>query len=209
MGIPVLVLGDTGSGKSTSLRNFNPQEVGVFNVASKPLPFRTRLPMLNTSSYDLITKNLSHPTKKVYVLDDAQYLMAFESFSRAKEVGYNKYTEMALHYYDLIQFVINNTPNDMIVYILQHTDTDEDGRIHAKTLGKMLDTQLVVEGLFSIVLQCQTDGTRHFFTTQSDGRSTAKSPIGMFEREIDNDLKMVDTAIREYWGLNGDASNKE
>ena len=135
--------------------------------------------------------------------------MAFDSFSRAKAVGYNKYTEMALHYYDLIQLVINNTPNDMIVYILQHTDTDEDGRIHAKTLGKMLDTQLVVEGLFSIVLHCQTDGTRHFFTTQSDGRSTAKSPIGMFEREIDNDLKMVDTAIREYWGLNGDASNKE
>lgn len=208
MGIPVLVLGDSGSGKSSSLRNFKPEEIGVFNVAGKPLPFRSSLPTVQNARYANITKMLTKPSKKVYVVDDAQYLMVFEAFSKAKETGYGKFTDMALNYYNLIQFVIQQTPPDLIVYFLQHTDRDENGRLHAKTLGKMLDSQLTVEGLFSIVLHCQTDGMRHFFATQSDGTSTAKSPMGMFEREIDNDLKLVDTAIREYWGL-GNGSNEE
>jgi hypothetical protein len=201
MGIPVLVLGDSGSGKSSSLRNFKPEEIGVFNVAGKPLPFRSALPTVQNARYAKITKMLTKPSRKVYVVDDAQYLMVFEAFSKAKETGYGKFTDLALNYYNLIQFVIQQTPPDLIVYFLQHTERDENGRLHAKTLGKMLDSQLTVEGLFSIVLHCQTDGMRHFFATQSDGTSTAKSPMGMFEREIDNDLKLVDTAIREYWGL--------
>jgi hypothetical protein len=209
VGIPVLILGDSGSGKSSSLRNFKPEELGIFNVAGKPLPFRNALPTLQNARYDSIIKMLSKPSKKVYVVDDAQYLMVFEAFAKAKETGYGKFTDMALNYYGLIQFVIQNTPPDVIVYFLQHTERDENGRLHAKTLGKMLDTQLTVEGLFSIVLHCQTDGVRHFFATQSDGNSTAKSPMGMFEREIDNDLKMVDTTIREYWGLNENAGNEE
>ena len=201
MGIPVLILGDSGSGKTSSLRNFAPEEIGVFNVAGKPLPFRNALPTIQNARYGTIMKMLAKPSKKIYVVDDAQYLMVFEAFSKAKETGYGKFTDMALNYYNLIQFVIQQTPADLIVYFLQHTDRDENGRLHAKTLGKMLDSQLTVEGLFSVVLHCQTDGTRHFFATQSDGISTAKSPMGMFEREIDNDLKMVDSTIREYWGL--------
>lgn len=208
MGIPVLVLGDSGSGKSSSMRNFKPEEIGVFNVAGKPLPFRSALPTVQNARYASITKMLTKPSKKVYVVDDAQYLMVFEAFSKAKETGYGKFTDMALNYYNLIQFVIQQTPPDLIVYFLQHTDRDENGRLHAKTLGKMLDSQLTVEGLFSIVLHCQTDGMRHFFATQSDGTSTAKSPMGMFEREIDNDLKLVDTTIREYWGLGNGSDEK-
>ncbi len=208
MGIPVLILGDSGSGKSSSLRNFKPEEVGVFNVAGKPLPFRNALPTVQNARYANIMKMLTKPAKKVYVVDDAQYLMVFEAFAKAKETGYGKFTDMALNYYNLIQFVIQQTPPDLIVYFLQHTDRDENGRLHAKTLGKMLDSQLTVEGLFSIVLHCQTDGVRHFFATQSDGTSTAKSPMGMFESEIDNDLKMVDATIREYWGL-GDGGDEK
>lgn len=208
MGIPVLILGDSGSGKSSSLRNFKPEEIGVFNVAGKPLPFRSALPTVHNARYANITKMLAKPSKKVYVVDDAQYLMVFEAFSKAKETGYGKFTDMALNYYNLIQFVIQQTPPDLIVYFLQHTDRDENGRLHAKTLGKMLDSQLTVEGLFSIVLHCQTDGVRHFFATQSDGTSTAKSPMGMFEHEIDNDLKMVDATIREYWGLGNGSDEK-
>lgn len=183
------------------MRNFEPGEVGIFNVASKPLPFRKQLPKIDKADYATIKRSLSSPKLKTYVIDDGQYLMAFESFDRANETGYGKFTNMALNFYNLVQFVIKNTPPDVIVYFLQHIERSDDGKVKAKTLGKMLDNQLTLEGLFSIVLLCKTDGTRHYFETQSDGSTTAKSPMEMFEREIDNDLKMVDNVIREYWGL--------
>lgn len=209
MGIPVLILGESGSGKSTSLRNFDPGEVGIFNVASKPLPFRKALPCLNGVSYGKIKKSLLKATLKVYVIDDSQYLMAFESFDRAKERGYDKFTEMAVNFRELIKFVVDQIPSDCIVYFLHHTELAADGTIKAKTIGKMLDSQLTVEGLFSIVLLCRSSKDRHYFQTQSDGISTAKSPMDMFPAEIDNDLKMVDTTIREYWGLATTTQNKE
>ena len=201
MGVPVLILGESGSGKSTSLRNFEPGEIGIFNVASKPLPFRKQLPKADGASYHTIINALKKPKLKTYAIDDSQYLMAFESFEKVNETGYGKFTSMALNFYNLVQFVIRQTPPDVIVYFLQHTEKTDDGRTKAKTLGKMLDNQLTLEGLFSIVLLCKTDGTRHYFETQSDGATTAKSPLDMFEREIDNDLRLVDTTIREYWGL--------
>lgn len=201
MGIPVLILGESGSGKSTSLRNFDPAEVGVFNVASKPLPFRKKLPLVNAATYGSILKSLSNPKLKTYVIDDSQYLMAFAAFDRAKETGYQKFTDFALDFRALIDFIITRTPPDVIVYFLHHVERTDDGRTKAKTIGKMLDNQLTVEGLFSIVLLCKTDGTRHYFETQSDGATTAKSPLEMFDREIDNDLKFVDSKIREYWEI--------
>ena len=201
MGIPVLCIGESGSGKTTSLRNFEEGEIGIFNVASKPLPFKKKLPSVNGAGYAAIIKSLSSPKLKTYVIDDSQYLMAFEAFDRANETGYAKFTSMALNFYSLVQFVIKNTPQDVIVYFLHHVEKSDDGRIKAKTQGKMLDSQLTLEGLFSIVLLCKTDGQRHYFETQSDGMTTAKSPIDMFDREIDNDLKAVDQAIRAYWGL--------
>lgn len=202
MGIPVLVLGESGSGKSTSLRNFSADEVGIFNVASKPLPFRKRLHCINGANYQKIKEKLSKPCLRAYVIDDSQALMAFAMFAKAKETGYGKFTDIALDFYHLLQFIIQETPQDCLVYFLHHTETTDTGKIKAKTVGKMLDNQLTVEGLFSIVLLCRTDGQRHWFETQSDGFSTAKSPMEMFPREIDNDLKAVDTAIRTYWGLN-------
>lgn len=202
MGIPVLIMGESGSGKSTSLRNFDEAEVGIFNVAGKPLPFRKKIPKVDGATYTTIVKSLSAPKLKTYVIDDSQYLVAFESFERANETGYGKFTSMAQNFFNLVQFIIKNTPPDIIVYFLHHTEKTEDGRTKAKTLGKMLDNQITLEGLFSIVLLCKTDGTRHYFETQSDGATTAKSPMELFEREIDNDLKLVDDAIREYWQLN-------
>jgi len=201
MGIPVLILGESGSGKSTSMRNFKPDEVRIFNVASKPLPFRAKLPRLDGVSYREIVTALSKPDCKVYVIDDSQYLMAFAAFDRAKETGYQKFTDFALDFRGLIDYIVRRTPPDCIVYFLHHVERTEDGRTKAKTIGKMLDNQLTVEGLFSIVLLCRTDGARHYFETQSDGLTTAKSPMGMFEREIDNDLKFVDETIRAYWEI--------
>ena len=207
MGIPVLILGESGSGKSTSLRNFDKEEVGIFNVAGKPLPFRKKLNKVDNAGYGTIMKILKNPGLKKYVIDDSQYLMAFESFDHAKETGYGKFTNMALNFRNLIDFVIRYTPEDVIVYFLHHTERGEDGRLKAKTLGKMLDNQLTVEGLFSIVLLCQVDGTEHYFITNSDGSNPAKSPMEMFEMRIPNDLKAVDTAIREYWEIGDKEDN--
>lgn len=202
MGIPVLILGESGSGKTASLRNFNENEIGIFNVAGKPLPFRKKLPKVNNATYAEIIKGLKLGKVKTYVIDDSQYLMAFEMFDKAKETGYNKFTDVALNFRNLIDYIIRGTPDDYIVYFLHHTETTDTGKIKAKTSGKMLDNQLTLEGLFSIVLLCKTDGKEHYFETQSDGYTTCKSPMEMFELKIDNDLKKVDEIIRNYYDLN-------
>lgn len=160
------------------------------------------MPKINTADYGTICNAISKSAKKAFVIDDSQYLLCFESFAKAKETGYGKFTDMALHFYNLVQFVITQTPPDVIVYFLHHTETDANtGKVKAKTVGKMLDSQLTLEGLFSIVLMCYTDGKKHCFITQSDGYTPAKSPMEMFPAEIDNDLKAVDTTIREYYEM--------
>lgn len=209
MGIPVLILGDSGSGKSTSMRNFEPDEIGIFNVASKPLPFRKKIPKADGATYNMILGTLQAPKLKRYVIDDSQYLLCFEMFAKAKETGYQKFTDMALNFYNLIQFIIKGTPPDVIVYFLHHTEVTAEGRIKAKTIGKMLDEKLTVEGLFAIVLMCVSDGISHKFITQSDGYTTAKSPIDMFPKEMDNDLKAVDDKIREYYELSENNESEE
>lgn len=205
MGLPVLILGESGSGKSTSLRNFQKDELVIYNVAGKPLPFRggTQLNRADNVSYNAIMQNMSKKKFRCYVIDDSQYLLAFELFGRVAEKTYDKFTEMAVHFYDLIQFVIRQIPPDCIVYFLHHTD-DIDGKVKAKTVGKMLNEKLTVEGLFSIVLMAKNLDGRYIFRTHSDGRDTVKTPMGMFEQdEIDNDLKAVDAAIREYYSMKG------
>ena len=201
MGIPVLILGESGSGKSASLRNFEPDEVGIFNVAGKPLPFRKRLPTVNNATYHKIYQGLSKPSRKAYVIDDSQYLMAFEELDRAKETGYSKFTEMALNFSGLVRYCIASLPPDVIVYFLHHIETTDTGKVKAKTVGKMIDSKLTLEGLFSIVLLCEVGQDGRHFVTQSDGYTTAKSPMEMFPETIDNDLKLVDSTIREYYGF--------
>lgn len=202
MGKVVLICGESGSGKSASLRNFEPNEVGIFNASEKPLPFRKKLPVANSGNYDLIKGHLRANNRNCYVLDDIGLTMAFYLFDKVNETGYGKFTAVAKNFYDLVQCAIKETSEDTIVYFIMHTERSDDGmRIKAKTAGKMIDNQLTLESLFSIVLFCTTDGRKHTFITQSDGVTTAKSPMEMFPIEIDNDLKMVDTTIREYYGL--------
>lgn len=203
MGLPVLVLGESGSGKTALLRNFEPDEVSIFNVAGKPLPFKKKLPSVKTSDYSVIEAGLKKSKKKTFVIDDSQYLLVFESFDKVKETGYGKFTDMALNFKALISFVIDEMPDDVIVYFLHHIETTDTGKIKAKTIGKMLDNQLTVEGLFSIVLLTEINAQNHYFITQSDGYTTAKSPMEMFDLKIDNDLKFVDSKIREYYELGG------
>lgn len=218
MGIPVLILGESGSGKSASLRNFKKGEVGVINVAGKPLPFKTdivpynvskKAKEKNTDRYTMIKSVIKKSSVNAFVIDDSQYLMAFDSFDKAKETGYGKFTDMAVSFEKLIEFCINEIEDDKTVYFLHHCETTDTGKQKAKTIGKMLDSQLTIEGLFAIVLFCVTDGQTHKFITQSDGTTTAKSPMEMFETEIDNDLKFVDERIREYYNLKGENENEE
>lgn len=200
-----MVLGKSGSGKSTSLRNFAPDEVGVFSVAGKRLPFRSELPIVQHASYQRIMDSLAANKRRCYVIDDATYLMQFDNFARAKETGYGKFTDMAVVFQQLLQRA-SWTSGDTNVYFLMHPDTDDAGREKPKTIGKMLDEKLCVEGLFPIVIDARVeqgeDGRpRHVFVTENDGSNLAKAPIDMLPPRMDNDLKAVDTAIREYWGM--------
>ena len=202
MGIPVGIYAKSGMGKTHSINGFEPGEIAIYNVSGKPLPFQKKLPMVKTSDMKWIANDVRKNTMNCYVVDDAGLAMTFFLFGKLNETGYGKFTEVAKQFYDLVQTVIRETSDDTIVYFLMHTERSEDGsEIKMKTAGKMIDSQISLEALFTIVLYGITDGKRHVFQTQSDGVTTAKSPVGMFPEEIDNDLKAVDTAIRKYYGL--------
>ena len=202
MGWCVLNIGSSGSGKSTGMRNLDRKTTAVFNVAGKPLPFRGKFDMMCTvSNVDEIIRILKRNTTNCYVIDDSQYLMAFKLIDKINEQGYAKYTEIAKDFKRLIDTVVNDTSADTIVYFLHHTEMMDDGKIKAKTCGKMIDNWLTLEGLFSIVFMSVATENKHLYVTQSDGTNTCKSPIGMLENPMDNDLALVDKAIREYYEL--------
>ena len=206
MATAVLIMGESGSGKSASLRNFAPNEISVFNVTSKPLPFKqgkTKIPKIDNATYTDIANALANPNKRAYVIDDAGYLLSFEMFKRANETGYSKFTDMAKNFFDMLDFINTKLPNDIIVYITMHTEDDSEmHKTKAKTIGKMIDQNLNLEGLFTIVLRAMQTEEGYKFITRDDRVSTAKSPMGMFESDkIDNDLKEVDRIIREYYDM--------
>lgn len=217
MGVPVLIMGESGSGKTYSIKNLNPDAVGIFLCEKNRLPFKKKFNVYKLKNAkgevngrevtiwpaQIIVKSLKDPTKKIYIIDDSQYLMANEFFDRAAEQGYGKYTDIGVHFRDLIHTVNSDLPDDVIVYFLHHTEQDSNtGKTKAKTIGRMLDEKLTVEGLFDIVLRVGSEGSQHYFQTQSSGMDTAKSPEDMFpEARIPNDLKLVDDAIREYYEL--------
>lgn len=214
MSIPVLIMGRSGSGKTYSIKNFKPEEVGVISVEKGRLPFKSDIKVVripedfgpeiqsaaqqNAAKYAWILQVVKASKCKSIVIDDSQYLLVNELFDRAKEKGYDKYVDMAANFRELVHAINRMPQDDKIVYFLHHTETDTNGREKAKTIGRMLDEKLVLEGSFDVVLYCEDQK----FYTQANGQSTAKSPEGMFDAvEIPNDLHMVDQAIRSYWGL--------
>lgn len=210
MGIPVMILGASGSGKSTSLRNLDPNKVVILNVAGKPMPFKSKdFKIADRATYDDIQANIGANKYKTYVIDDSQFLMAFEFMDKADEKGYQKFTDIAKNFYDMLTHITQHTSKDTIVYLLHHIDRGEDGKIKAKTIGKMLDEKLCLEGLFSVVLLADVVNGEYVFKTKGDGNSSAKAPMGMFETDtVPNDLAEVDKVIRAYWGLEEVADGK-
>lgn len=205
MAIPVLIIGKSGSGKSTSLRNCtNNPEWNMVNVLNKPLPFKGKIPSVVTDDYQQVMKSLAGSKAKSIVIDDAGYLITnyFMKNHSSKGAGnaiFSMYSTLADNFWNLIEF-IKKLPAEKIVYIIMHEDINEFGDIKPKTIGKMLDEKICLEGMFTIVLRCVQENGKHLFITQADGGAVSKSPMGMFETlEIDNDLALVDKTIREYY----------
>ena len=200
MGIPVMIIGESGTGKSTSLRNFKNGEISVINVSKKMLPFKAAFTTLETDNYQQITMALRNSKSASFAIDDSTYLMVNAYMRTAKVNSYQKYTDMALDFWNLVQFVINELPKNKIVYFLGHLERDNSGNEKFKTVGKMLDSTVTLEGLFTVVLKTVVQDGRYFFATQNSGTDTVKSPMGMFKTKlIENDLKEVDSTIRAFW----------
>lgn len=205
MAIPVLIIGKSGSGKSASMRNCVGKSFSLINVLKKPLPFRGAIPTIQTDDYNYIMRAMQSSQAKSIVIDDAGYLITNHFMRGHSTAGkgngvFALYNDLGDQYWKLVQFVVNSLSEDKIVYFMMHEDKNDFGDVKPKTIGKMLDEKVCLEGLFTIVLRCITDGDRHLFITQSTDGAVSKSPMGMFpELEIDNDLYMVDQTIREYY----------
>ncbi len=200
MGIPILILGESGTGKSASMRNFKSEDIALVNVGSKPLPFRGHFEeSINSDSYRQITKFIKECWAPIVVIDDAQYLMANEFMRRADERGYDKFTEIGVNFWNLVRTVID-LPPDKIVVFMAHIERDVNGNEKIKTIGKLLDEKITVEGMFSIVLKTVVKDGVYSFTTQNNGHDTVKSPIGMFDSNIiDNDLEKVCHRVYDFY----------
>ena len=207
MGLPVLIIGKSGSGKSTALRNcVNDSNWNLVNVLGKPLPFKGKVPQVVTDDYEQVKRCLTSSMAKSLVVDDAGYLitnyfMRNHSSNGQGNAIFSMYNTLADNFWKLVEY-IKHLPEDKIVYIIMHEDTDDFGNVKPKTIGKLLDEKICLEGMFTIVLRCIQENGKHLFVTQAECGAVSKSPMGMFEElEINNDLLYVDNKIREYYGL--------
>lgn len=212
MGIPVLILGESGCGKSTSMRNLNPDDCVVVQPIRKRLPFRNKFIEMSkeggqikaTDSAEMIIKLITGAAKagkKILIIDDFQYVMANEFMRRSKEKSYDKFNDIGFNAWSIINHA-QSVAGDMRIYFMSHVETDMSGKTKIKTIGKMLDEKITIEGMFTIVLGASVCDSNYTFATQNNGSNTVKSPMGMFEEmNIDNDLNMIDNTIIEYYNL--------
>jgi AAA domain len=214
----ILVIGRSGSGKSSSLRNLDSESTFIISVLDKPLPFKGYkkhyIPLKSwedeegnyfaTDDWQKINKCIqtidkNRPEITTLVIDDIQYVLANEFMKRSAERGYDKYSEMGMHYWSIINTAMSCRSN-LLTFFLSHNEIDSNGQSKVKTIGKMLDEKITIEGLFTTVLHTQVDDGKYQFLTQSDGMHNAKSPLGMFENQlIENDLAIVIDKVNEYF----------
>lgn len=211
MSTVTLILGESGAGKSASMRNLDPGTTLLIQTVRKPLPFKAKgwahrpeTPdgnIIVCDDWQKIIGLMQKTGRKVIVLDDTQYLLANEFMRRSDETGFGKFTDIAKHAWEVFSAAAL-LPADVRVYILSHTQTTDDGTTKFKTVGKMLDEKITVEGLFTIVLRAIVFDQQHLFSTRNNGRDTVKAPMGMFaEDRIENDLAVVDAAICDYYEI--------
>jgi hypothetical protein len=213
MGTGVLVIGSSGMGKSSSMRNFD--SLAVINVLGKPFPFKNnKIVAMTESNPDRIINILQKAKANSIAIDDAGYIISnYYMQNKAPltaKMGdkYAVYDSLATNFWKIINS-INDLPQEKIVYILMHEDVSDIGKIKPKTIGQMLDKTVCVEGFFSIVLRAEKIDGKYIFQTNTDGMAVTKSPMGMFPETIDNDLKDVDAVIREYYGIKTKSSKND
>lgn len=205
MSIATLILGESGGGKSASLREVDPDTSLLIQTIKKPLPFRsTGWKPVVTDNWEKIIHcmKLAHSKgrDKIFI-DDFQYMLANEFMRRSTETGFTKFTDIGNHAW-LVMKAAAELEDNMRVYLLSHTTSDDHGNVRAKTIGKMLDEKITVEGMFTIVLRSMVTDSGYKFATQNNGQDTTKSPMGMFDdRFIDNDIAAVDVLICDYYGI--------
>lgn len=211
MSIPILIIGESGTGKSAALRNMPAEDTLLIQAIDKPLPFKgggwrkftpeTKGNIFVTDKAAEIQTLCMGTKRKSIVIDDFQYVMANEFMRRSDERGYDKFTEIGRNAWNILTMA-SNLPAGVRVYILSHSDTSESGRVKLKTIGRMLDEKITVEGMFTIVMRTIVRDGEHYFSTRNSGHDTVKTPIGLFDAElIDNDLALVDNAIRGYYDI--------
>ena len=201
MAVLTMIYGQSGTGKSTALRNFTNDDVAIINVSGKPLPFRSDLKTLSSNDYQTIADWLTQIKQPSIVIDDATYLMSDQFVAMALIKGYDKFTQIAYNFATLLERA-RTLQEDKIVYFIGHSEQMDDGREHFKTIGKMIDNYVTLEGKFTTVLKSVVKDGNYYFQTHNNGYDTVKSPLGMFDSDlIDNDLKAVDDIIREYWNI--------
>lgn len=208
MGLPVIIYGKSGSGKSRSLKFFGEDEIMLINVEGKALPFPKKFKyVMRSDDVGKIIEQIQKMPCKAAVIDDAGYLMTHHFMLNHKQKQGNKsfemYDEIADKMYFLISRIKTDVEDDKIVYIILHEDTDDYGSTKLRTIGKLLDNKVCLEGMVTICLRCMSSNGKHFFLTQTKGSDITKTPEDMFaEEEIDNDLKSVDDTIRNFYGMN-------
>lgn len=207
--VPILLIGKSGSGKSTSLRNFKKDEVAVINVLGKPLPFRSDIKAVKLDDYTNILNQIKLTKKDVIVIDDANYLITNEFMKNSSIKGYDKYNEMANHFFELING-IKNIEGGKTVYLIMHEDVDDNGNVKPKTIGKLLDEKVNIQGMFTICIRAMFENGKYIFRLKTNGQDCVKTPFGMFDTdEMDNDLKAFDNVVREYYSLNNTESEEK
>lgn len=208
MGKSVLVYGKSGSGKTRSLKNFDVDEILLINVIGKDMPFKKKFRYeYRTDDYSKIKNALLKMPTKTAVIDDAGYLqtnmfMRGHSSPKKGSSSFDLFNDIADGFWSLLRFIAENLPDDVLVYIIMHEQTSDYGETKLRTVGKLLDEKVCIEGQVTVSIRCLSDGNRHYFRTQTDGTDISKSPEEMLPLEMDNDLKAVDTAIREYYEFN-------
>ena len=199
--VPVLLIGQSGSGKSTSLRNFTKDEVAVVNVLGKPLPFKSDIKAPKCDDYASILKAIAGTKKKTIVIDDANYLITNEFMNKSSVKGFDKYNEMGNNFFNLING-IKNIQGGKTVYLIMHEDTDENGNVKPKTIGKLLDDKVNIQGMFTVCIRSMFDNGNYIFRLKTNGQDCVKTPFGMFETDtMENDLKEFDKIVRDYYDL--------
>lgn len=207
--VPVLLIGKSGSGKSASMRNFKKDEIAIVNVLGKPLPFKNDLNAPKCDDYKTILAAIEKTDKKTIVIDDANYLITNEFMAKSSIKGFDKYNELANNFWNLIQG-IKNIKSGKTVFLIMHEDSDDEGNIKPKTIGKLLDDKVNIQGMFTVCIRSMFENGNYIFRLKTNGQDCVKTPIGMFDvEEMENDLKKVDEIVRDYYELDKQESEEK